>query len=76
MFILYHNKVVDYLPNVRDMTCKQVHSILTGSNNDSEREKIGRYDVMQKSIKVQRTAKRCQLNDGYYNHLKQSGWIQ
>lgn len=76
MFVLYDGKVVDLIPYTAGLTCKQVHAIITGHHNDNEREKIDFYDGCKKSVKVQRTVKRSQISDRYFNNLKQSGFIK
>ena len=55
MFILYNNEVTAFIPleNTKDMTCKQVYNIITDTCNDTERAKIGFFDVCKKSVKVQ-----------------------
>ena len=74
MFILYNNEVTAFIPleNTKGMTCKQVHNIITDTCNDTERAKIGFFDVCKKSVKVQKTIKRNQISDDYFNYLKDS----
>jgi len=77
MFILYNGKVTDFisLEKVKSLTCKQVHSIITHTHNDIEREKIGFYDVCKKSVKVQKTIKRNQISSDYLQYLQQIGEV-
>lgn len=70
MFILYKNKLVDVLLNVPEhLTCKRVKEILI-NGTEEERDLIHKYDKHKSSIKVQRKIKRNQIEDDYYDYIK------